>query len=335
MKKSRHLILFLCLLIGVTGCGSNQGADEAAGKNNEDGTHTLKLVSVFPSNHAYTRDVVPMWIDKVESEMENITIDWIGSDETIPVPEQFSAVQTGIADVGFNVAAYFGNEVPEAEFASLSPFTPSEERENEFFNYLSGVYEDAGVVYLGRWLSTFPFYFWSNDEVKTLEDFQGLSIRSNPVYHRSLEALGANPVAVVPSEIYTSLERGMVDGFGFPLLGPREDGWTEVTSYLINEPFFNQQAGIYINPDALSTLPEGSKEKLIDITAEFEKDMVDYFDEEINKEMKAVKEAGVELTTLSEEESREFQEIVYEAKWSELEESMPDAVKEVKEIFNQ
>lgn len=333
MKKNIHRIMFVLLLLVLVGCGNDGAAQDT--DSNKDGKQTLKLVSVFPTNHVYTRDVVPMWIDMVESEIDNIEIDWIGSEETIPVTEQFGAVQTGIADIGFNFAAYYGNEVPEAEFKSLSPFTPTEERENGFFDYLSGEYEDAGVVYLGRWLSPFPFYFWSNNEVSSIEDFKGLTVRSNPVYHKPLEALNASPVAIVPSEIYTSLERGMVDGIGFPLLGPREDGWTEVINYLIDEPFFNQQAAIYINLDTLDNLPRGTKEQLISITEKFESDMTEYFDEEINKEMEEVKAAGLNLTTLSEEDSKRFQEIVYEAKWSELEESIPDEVNKVREIFGE
>ena len=324
------LVLIICSTLAIA-CGG-QGGGGGGGQ----GAQTLRLISFIPSNDIVTRDVVPMWMDKVEEETGGeLTIEWIGGPESIPQPDQFAAVRDGLVDVNFNVAAYYSNEVPTIFSTLLSPHTPSEERENGYFDYLEQRHEEADVVYLGRWLSGFPFYFWSNQEIQTIEGFNGATIRSNPQYHPVLLALGANPVDVGQSDVYTSLERGVVQGFSWPVIGPQEYGWTEVTQYLIFEPFMAQTGTITMNSDTFQSLSSENQEIMSELTAEFETEMRDYFIELGQQEREALPDAGVETLTLSSEESERFQELWKDAHWQNLEEQAPDRVDELKEMLQQ
>ena len=51
------------------------------------------------------------------------------------------------------------------------------------------------------------------------EDCKGLKLRviNNPVYLQTFRLLGANPVAMDPSELYLATQQGVVDGFEYPL----------------------------------------------------------------------------------------------------------------------
>src|SRR5699024_9009037 len=206
-------------------------------------------------------------------------------------------------------------------------------RENGYFEYLNERYNEQNQVYLGRFLGPNPFYFWTNEKLETLSDFEGLKIRSNPTYHEILQALNANPVDVLPGEVYTSLERNMVDGFGFPLLGPYEDGWTEVTQYLIDEPFLNQNGTILINKGAFESLSKEIQEKLISITADFEEEMYEHFNKENEKTWKLLEEEGIETIKLKDEDSKEFQEIVHDVYWTMLEREAPVQIDKLKSLL--
>jgi TRAP-type C4-dicarboxylate transport system substrate-binding protein len=317
--------------LGAAGCGSS---GESGG--GEGGAQTLRLISFVPTNDVITRDIVPMWIDKVEGGTNGeVEIEWIGGPESIPQADQFGAVRDGLVDVNMNVAAYYTNEVPGILSVHLSPHTPSEERENGYFDYLAQRHEEAGVVYLGRWLSGIPFYFWSNEKVDTLEDFDGKTIRSNPSYHPVLLALGVNPVDVTQADVYTSLERDVVQGFGWPILGPQEYGWTEVTDYIINEPLMAQSGTITMNSEALQSLSPENQEKIRDLTAEFETEMRAHFMEKAQRESEALREAGVEAVELSPEDSERFQELWKDAHWQNLEESAPEEVDELRSLLQE
>jgi len=335
LSKAKAVILVVLLFL--TACSSGGGAKQegsGAQKPAEQVT-TLKLVSFLPMNHPFTKDMVPMWSDMVkEATGGAVKIEWIGGPESIPTKDQFDAVRNGIADVGFNVSSYYGNLMPESLSLHLSPFTPAEERTNGYYDYMADRFKKNGIIYLGRWLGpAYSFYFWSNKEITKLDALKGLKFRSNPTYNDVMVALGINPVEIVPADVFTSLERKMVDGFGFPLLGPRSDGWTEVTKYIINEPFLNQNGTILINPTSLSKLSQENQQKLFKVTAEFEKKMGDYFNKAYESEWKEVQKAGVKEIKLDPAESKKFKDLVQKVKWESMAKSAPAQVEQLKKLL--
>jgi len=336
----KNKLFYFLLAVGVglliAGCSGNaaQSEGQESSTENAEGPIKLSIVSFLPENHQFTRDIIPLWIERVEEGTEGaIELEWNAGPESIPTPEQFDAVSNGIVDVGFNTSSFYGHLMPETLSLHMSPYTPQEERENGYFEYLNERYNEQNQVYLGRFLGPNPFYFWTNEKLETLSDFEGLKIRSNPTYHEILQALNANPVDVLPGEVYTSLERNMVDGFGFPLLGPYEDGWTEVTQYLIDEPFLNQNGTILINKGAFESLSKEIQEKLISITADFEEEMYEHFNKENEKTWKLLEEEGIETIKLKDEDSKEFQEIVHDVYWTMLEREAPVQIDKLKSLL--
>jgi TRAP-type C4-dicarboxylate transport system substrate-binding protein len=85
--------------------------------------------------------------------------------------------------------------------------------------------------------TTGPGDLYTKVPVRTLNDLKGLELRATGLSAKTLEALGATPVAMAQSEAYESLAKGVVKGN----LGPVEvlQGWkqAEVTKYLTLTPF--------------------------------------------------------------------------------------------------
>ena len=319
-------IVFLSLLV-IAGCGST-GAETSSSEE----IKKIKVVSTLAADHQYTKDIVPMWIDMIENEVEGVEIEWIGGPESIPQESLLSSVQSGIVDVAFVFGTDFRDELRVTESLSISPLTPSEERDIGYYDYVAEEFGKADVTYLGRWLGGFGYYLWTNEEINTLEDFKGLKIRSNPFYRSIINELGATPVNVSAGDVYTSLERNLVDGFAFPLLGPREGGWTEVTQYLINAEFAEQVSVILMNPDTFSSFTEEEREKIKSVTAEFEPLMVEYFEKENEKELQTVIDSGVTVLELPDKDIEKFQDLVYDGIQLQMEELLSD--EEIKEIEN-
>lgn len=324
-------VLLLSLILILSGCG--QGAEGDESENVSNGNDTLTVVSFIPENSEAVKDIIPMWIEKIESESD-IKIEFIGGPETIPADEQFNSLQNGIVDISFIASSFYGHIMPEASSLYMSPYTPEEERNNGYFDYMNDRFNLHDIEYLGRFIGNSPFYFWSNDKVESLEDLKGLKFRSNATYHEILDVLGVTPVDIVPGEVYTALERNMVDGFGYTLIGPYEDGWTEVTKYLIDEPFLNQNATIIMSKNTYDSLSEENQEKLKQLTAEFEYEMLNYFTDKVEESRNNIIEQGVETIKLSSEDSEKFQQIVNDVYWEKLEREVPDQVEELKQIFD-
>jgi TRAP-type C4-dicarboxylate transport system substrate-binding protein len=329
----------MLLLLVLSGCGGSSNKTSVTENVNEatdssDDPFILSIVSFLPENHQFVRDIIPIWMERIEEGTDGaVKLEWTAGPEAIPTPEQFDAVRNGIVDIGFNTSSFYGHLAPETLSLHMSTITPAEERENGYFDYMNARYNEHNQVYLGRFLGPNPFYFWTNEKVETLDDFAGLKIRSNPTYHEILQSLDASPIDVLPGEVYTSLDRNMVDGFGFPLLGPYEDGWTEVTEYIIDEPFLNQNGTILINKDTFESLSEDLQNKLIEITAEFENEMIKHFNQENEKTWKLLEEEGIERIQLKEDDSARFQEVVNKVYWNMLERDAPDQVEQLKSLL--
>lgn len=334
MKKLTVLlsIIVLCSLV-IAGCGNSESQSNSNGNQK---TRKIKVASFLPTDHPYVKDIVPMWKKKIESAVDNVDIEWVGGPEAVPEDDFFNSIKSRIIDVGFFLGSSARDQVPVGESLVLTSYTPSEERDAGYFDYLVKEYKKSGVEYLGRWSAGAGYYFWTNKKIDSLDDFKGLKIRSNPFYHDIIEKVGATPVNVETEDVYTALERHLVNGFVFPLLGPREDGWTEVTKYLVvNSEFAEQQSVILMNPDTLSQFTNEEQKKLKEATAYFEKDMYKYFQKKNNHEMKAIKNAGVHVIKLSDEDNKKFQKEVNKVLWGNVKDYLGDKqYDKIKDFFS-
>src|SRR5438045_9518602 len=74
------------------------------------------------------------------------------------------------------------------------------------------------MFYLSRIVDFSPFHLYLTKKIDK-PDLAGLKIRITPVYRDFFQALGATVVQTPPGEVYTALERCVVDGYGWPIHG--------------------------------------------------------------------------------------------------------------------
>ena len=293
----------------------------------------LKTVCFLPSSHPLAA-VIPMYVDKVKERTKGeIVIDFLGGPEIIPGPEQVKALERG-KSVGmvFTVVSQYEALVPEAATTNLSKLLPWEERQSGYYDLLVESHKKANLMYLGRWIYG-PFYLWTKKPVSKLEDLKGMRMRTGALYDRFMKQLGIVPVSIAPGDVYVALERGMADGFGWPILGARKDGWTTKVKYLIGHPFYNQNGTILMNRENWDKLQPAQQQMLKDASAEFERIMVDYSQKEIDKEMKILKEQeGLKIIEFSPAEAEKYVSTAYSALAEALAPKIPpDVMKKLRE----
>ncbi|MBW1997052.1 MAG: TRAP transporter substrate-binding protein DctP [Deltaproteobacteria bacterium] len=292
----------------------------------------LKAVCFLPKNHPLAAMTIE-WVKRINEACKGeLEIQYMGGPEVIPGLEQVEALRKGVIQVTFNVAAYYQSIFPEGVAFTLSKLTPWEERKpGGFYDLMVERHKRINVMYLGRWLHG-PFYIWLKDPVSKLDDMKGRKLRTTALYDRFMKALGAVPVTISMSETYTALERGTVVGTGWPLMGPRQLGWTEVLKYIIDHPFYNQNAAILMNLGVWNDLSSSLQEKIKEVTTWFEPYMVGFFDSAIMTEWKALEKAGVKRVKLSPREAKVYLDKAYEVEWKALEKKIPDLVPALKRV---
>lgn len=290
----------------------------------------LKASCFLDKNHPVAAKVFP-WMDLINNDLKGkLEIKYVGGPEVVPVFEQIEAVRKGITHISFTAGAHYATQLPAANSLHLSRLMPWDERKSGYFDLMVKEHEKLGVRYIGRWYYG-PFYMWLKNRVKTPDELSGKRLRTHPLYDRFYKALGISGVTIQPSEIYTALEKGVVDGTSWPIQGPREQGWIRSLKFIIDHPFYPQNNTIIVmNLDAWNKLPKGTRSRMEELTASFEREMITYFQDQIKKEFDLLMQGGLSAIRFSSSDAKRFTDLAYDVEWAELEKKIPPLVPQLR-----
>jgi TRAP-type C4-dicarboxylate transport system substrate-binding protein len=225
---------------------------------------TLRAVSSFAENTQFSKNF-ERFVAKVNADGKGVVqINYIGGPRAMPPFEVGNAVRTKVVDMANVTGAFYTNLMPEADGFKLVSKPMSEQRKNgtwEFINQLHN--QKLNSYYLARQFHNVPFHIYLNKKPEKL-DFTGLKIRVTPVYKDIVEALGGTAITTAPGEVYTALERGVVDGYGWPVTGIFDLGWEKVTKFRLEPAFYSVEVNVLVNLDTWKSLNDRQRKVLND-----------------------------------------------------------------------
>jgi TRAP-type C4-dicarboxylate transport system substrate-binding protein len=225
---------------------------------------TLRAVTSFAEKTQFSRNF-ERFIDKVNADGKGvIQINYIGGPRAMPPFEVGNAVRTKVVDIANVTGAFYTNLMPEADGFKLIGKPMSEQRRNgtwEFINQLHN--QKLNAQYLARQFHNVPFHIYLNKKIDKL-DFTGLKVRVTPVYKDMVEAFGGTAITTAPGEVYTALERGVVDGYGWPVTGIFDLGWEKVTKFRLEPAFYSVEVNVLVNLDVWKGLTDAQRKVLSD-----------------------------------------------------------------------
>lgn len=273
-------------------------------------------------------------MDRVSERSEGeLIFKLLGGPEVIGTFEQGIAVQRGVVDMSQVFAFAYDGVVSGGRALELSRLTPWEEREVGVYDFLQDMYEKGGLFYLGRgFYNAEPqFNLFTKERVEKPWELAGKRI-TGVIMTAGVKELGMSTVFLPYAEIYSAMERGLIDGILQPITGFTGFGWHEVTKYVI-EPGVGASSLTYIvNLDTWNRLPEHLKNVMIEVMVEMEKDTTVYA-EWIAKEKAIMLEAGMEFIKFSPADAEWFLETMYGASWEEHIEKYPETGPRLKELM--
>ena len=294
---------------------------------------TLRLVSAFPENGIYVQRMLP-WITKVNAEGKGVLqINFLGGPKAIPTFEAGNAVKTGVVDMALNTGAFYTNVMPEADFLKLTQIPVAEQRKNGAFDAINKVWnEKANTQYLARMVENQPFHIYTNKKLDK-PDLTGQKIRISPVYRDFFQALNASVVTTPPGEVYTALERGVVDGYGWPIGGIFDLNWNEKTKFRVDPGFYDAEVSLTMNLPAYKKLTETQRnylqKQLLALEAQ------NTFWTQYGKDETARQEkSGIQAIKFDAATSKAFYDKAYEIGWAGAAKQSPDVAASFKKLFS-
>ena len=293
---------------------------------------TLRMVSAFAENTQYVKNTLG-FIDKLNADGKGrVQINFLGGPKAMPPFEVGNAVRTGVVDVALTTGAYYTNIMPEADALKLTERPATELRKNGGLALINRIWnEKANMVYLARIVDYSPFHLYLTKKIDK-PDLAGLKIRITPVYRDFFQALGAQLMQTAPGEVYTALERGVVDGYGWPIHGIFDLHWNEKTRYRVDPGFYNAEVSLIMNLDKWKSLAPASRELLEREVIAFEAKN-DFWKKYNAEEIRRQKEAGIQVITFPPAEAKQYYAKAYDVGWAGIIKASPTYGPQMRKLF--
>ena len=294
---------------------------------------TLRLVSAFAENGIYVQRLQP-WITKVNAEGKGVLqINFLGGPKAIPTFEAGNAVKTGVVDMALNTGAFYTNVMPEADFLKLTQITVAEQRKNGAFDAINKVWNEKGnMQYLARMVENQPFHIYTNKKVDK-PDLTGQKIRITPVYRDFFQALNANVITTPPGEVYTALERGVVDGYGWPIGGIFDLNWHEKTKFRIDPGFYDAEVSLIMNLPAFKKLTDVQRNYLQKQLLALEAENT-FWTQYASTETARQQAAGIQTISFDAATASAFRAKAYDIGWTGAIKQSPEIAPRFKALFS-
>ncbi|MGX1100931.1 TRAP transporter substrate-binding protein DctP [Amorphus sp. MBR-141] len=295
---------------------------------------TLKAAYFIPAGDSLFRKAFEDFVAAVNEKGAGLVkIDGIVGPEALPPAQLGSAMRSGIVDIIGVPPSYLSSLVPGIEGLSQPSIDLAEMRTNGTWDALTKALAERANAYPLAHFGDVSFHIFSNKPIESVDDLKGMRVRTTNTYRAFLEAAGAIPVSTSRGEIYTSLERGVVDAYINIPSEVKPNGWQEVTKYRIDPGFYASTVLIAINLDTWNKLSDAQKAFMEDMGAYTESEIAQSLVDGDAAAADDLASEGMEVITLDEAEGDKLRTLAYEASWDNIVEQAPEFGAELRELI--
>ena len=295
---------------------------------------TLKGITAF-AEKTFNSRAFERFIERVNEDGKGILrINYIGGPKAMPPFEVGIALKNGVIDLANATGAFYTNVMPESDAWKLTERPMAELRKNGGYDAMAAIYaQKMNAIFLARLVDNNPFHLYLNKPIST-PDLTGLKLRITPVYRDFFQALGATVVQTAPGEVYTALERGVVDGYGWPITGVFDLGWNEKTKYRVDPGFYTAEVSVLVNKAAWDRLTDAQKNVLRKAADVGEAEAAADFAAENQKEIARQAAGGIQTIKLDGAAAETYRAKAYQAGWEGIIRQSPESGPKLREFFS-
>ena len=310
------ILVLVAALVAVVGLWATDKAGKQSVSSHKAETQSTgdeyfewKLVTTWPKNFPGLGSAAENLAREVEA-MSNgrLKIRVYGGGEIVPALGVFDAVSQGVADAGHGAAYYWKGKVPSSVFFTAVPFGLNAQETFGWLHYGGGLelweeaYAPYNLVPMGGGSSGVQMAGWFNKEINSVDDLVGLKMRIPGLAGEVFTAAGGTSVTLPGSELYTSLQTGVIDALEW--VGPYNDrilGFHQVAKYYYY-PGWHEPGSVLefiVNKDSMEALPEDLQAIVRNAARSSSQDMLDEYTGRNNEALRElIEEHGVELRRL-------------------------------------
>ena len=289
-----------------------------------------RWLNSWDRNHYAVPNITEPYIKAVEAASKGAIKFTVSGPETVPPFEQLQPVAAGAFQFLMTHGSYHFGTSPLLTAIEAIGGTPAERYASGLIEWVDQQYQKLGVKLIA--LPMTPdgcYHIILRQPLSAAGDLQGRKIRATPSYGGVLKQLGASSVLLPPAEIYQALEKGIVDGAGWPVLGTVNYRWHEVAKHMLRPGFGFGTNPILVNLTTWNKFSDAEKKILIDEGKKLEQSWLKDGIRLTIEEEKALAEKGMQTIKLPDAQYKKLQQSWNDSIW---EVTAQKAKKEVEEL---
>ena len=295
---------------------------------------TIKLLTSWGANDKPSYANALLFKKNVEEiSGGNIKIE-ISGPEVVPPFQQLQPVAAGVFDVLYTHGAYHAGSKGLALGADAIDIDVKKRRDAGVWRYIDEFYQKTHklkMLALGT-MGTAGYHCYTRRPLSDEKDWKGRKVRGVISYHGVIRALGGEPVVLPVGEIYSALEKGVVDGACMPAAGMIANKHFEVAKYRLEPTFGSTNVLFVINMGKWQRLSAEQQQMLLDAGAKTEIDAQKMGDEILEEERAELAKVGVEVAKLPPEKATLVRDAWDKSQWELAEQCCGQAGVELHEL---
>ena len=305
-KKAISMVLLLTMLLLSACSGSAQNGQgnvtDSEGGAKTNATYNLKAACSLADDHPYSSGLYKFGELLEEKSDGRITLDVFTAGQMGGERELVEGIQLGTVDFAVTATAPVANFASDLLVFDLPYLFESTEHaykvlDSEIGSDILGKLETSGIKGLGYWECGYINISNSKKEIKVPEDVKGLNIRvmENPIYIEYFKELGANPVPMALTELFSSLQNGTVDGLTNPIPTIYSSKFHTVAKYTSRTHNIYIPAILLMNNKLFNDMPADLQEIVVEAANEAKDYQRKLFNELEVKQIELMKQEGAEV----------------------------------------
>jgi TRAP-type C4-dicarboxylate transport system substrate-binding protein len=293
----------------------------------------FRLLSSWDKNYPYNPAILEPFMKGVTEASKGRMKFVVSGPETVPPFEQLQPVGSGVFQFLFTSGAYHFGTTPLLTAVEGMNTNLAAIRKAGLIDYLDKHYQKYGVKIIALPITTWgAYHIILRQPIGGSGDLQGRKIRGTPSHAPIIKTLGGSMVTLPPSEIYTGLDKGIVDGAAWPRIGALDYRWYEVSKHLVRPGYGINYEPIFMNLKAWNKLPEADRQILLQVARTVE----DSWEKESKvlweKEEKALIAKGMTVTEVGAAQKANMQAALSEGLWELAVSKNPKEVEDLRQF---
>ncbi|WP_102347597.1 TRAP transporter substrate-binding protein [Bacillus sp. Marseille-P3661] len=310
--------LFGFIFLVACGGGSEPVSENESSSGADDKTYTVRVAHSSAATNDRLENSLQEFKKAVEEKSEGrLIIETYPNSQLGGERETLEGVQMGTIEMAVLSTAPFGGFFEKMMILDLPYIFKNEEVADKVLDgpfgdkLFSLMLEETGLRGLA-WGENGIRHMANNIRpIESPADIEGLKIRTqeNQAHMDMIKAFGGSPTPLAFPELYSSLQQGVIDGYENPISLITGMRFYEVTKYItLNSHVYGAYAFI-TNDDFFQTLPEDLQNIIVEESKNWSKIEREFNRKQTEEGIDLVKEQGVEVIELSDEQIAEFQEL--------------------------